>query len=213
MVSPWKTGFGNSTFSKPRLPTVVPSVVSPTLRPTAMPRVSRLLTRGLPNSAFWAAWKSRCSGCGFMVRQVKNTLSDSVMVRPGWCWKVWPTRSSSNSLPAIGPSPWSGASGGAQLREHPRAGVDPSQQPLEVVAGRVVQRRAGRAAAVLHQQAAEAAVGRVARGALHAGVGGHPGEQELVHAPRAHQPLEARGVERAHGRLVEHRLARLRGQR
>ena len=50
-----------------------------------MPRVSRLLTRGLPNSAFWAAWKSTCSGCGFMVRQEKKTLSDSVMVRPGWC--------------------------------------------------------------------------------------------------------------------------------
>src|SRR5260370_19941556 len=161
MVSPWKTGFGNSTFSKPRLPTVVPRVVSPTLRPTAMPRVSRLLTRGLPNSVFWAAWKSRCSGCGFMVRQVKNTLSDSVIVRPGWCWKVWPIRSSSNSLPAIAILLRSGrrhSAGGAQLREHPVARVDPAQQTLEVVAGRVLPGPARPAHAPQHQQAAESAV-------------------------------------------------------
>src|SRR5687767_8953429 len=104
MVSPWKTGLGNSIFSKPRLPTVVPIVVSPTDRPTAIPSVSRLLTSGLPNSALEAAWKSTCSGCGFMVRHEKKTLSDSVMVRPGSCWNVAPTSSSSKYLPAIGPS-------------------------------------------------------------------------------------------------------------
>src|SRR6266403_258746 len=101
MVSPWKTGFGNSTFSKPRLPTVVPSVVSPTESPTATPRVNRLLTSGLPNSALAAAWKSTCSGWGFMVRHEKKILSASVTVRPGWCWKTCPTVSSSKSLPAM----------------------------------------------------------------------------------------------------------------
>src|SRR5499433_3500824 len=101
MVSPWKTGLGNSTFSKPRLPTVVPSVVSLTERPTATPRVKRLFTSGLPNSAFAAAWKSTWRGCGFMVRQEKKTLSASVTVRPGWCWNTCPTVSSSKSLPAM----------------------------------------------------------------------------------------------------------------
>src|SRR5215470_350722 len=101
MVSPWKTGLGNSTFSKPRLPTVVPMVVSLTESPTATPRVKRLFTRGLPNSAWAAAWKSTWSGCGFMVRQEKKTLSASVTVRPGWCWNTCPTVSSSKSLPAM----------------------------------------------------------------------------------------------------------------
>src|SRR5215468_62735 len=101
MVSPWKTGLGNSTFSKPRLPTVVPRVVSLTESPTATPRVKRLFTRGLPNSAWAAAWKSTWSGCGFMVRQEKKTLSASVTVRPGWCWNTCPTVSSSKSLPAM----------------------------------------------------------------------------------------------------------------
>src|SRR3989304_1771379 len=64
MVSPWKTGLGNSTFSKPRLPTVVPSVVSPTDSPTATPKVKRLLTSGLPNSALAAAWESLRSADG-----------------------------------------------------------------------------------------------------------------------------------------------------
>src|SRR5690242_1248648 len=208
MVSPWKTGLGNSTFSKPRLPTVVPRVVSPTESPTAMPSVSRLLTRGLPNSAFWAAWKSRWSGCGFIVRQVKNTLSDSVMVRPGWCWYVWPTSSSSNSLPAMA-VPLRARRGSArrvQLRDQPGTAVHPAQQPLEVVAGRLVERGARRSATVLHQHAAEAAVRRVPRGAFHARVGGHAGEQQLVDPPGAHESLEARGVEGAHGGLVEPRL-------
>src|SRR5574338_375305 len=215
MVSPWKTGFGNSTFSKPRLPTVVPRVVSPTESPTAMPSVSRLLTRGLPNSAFWAAWKSRWSGCGFMVRQVKKTLSDSVMVRPGWCWYVWPTSSSSNSLPAMRVLPRSRRASArrVQLRDQPDARVEAPEQALEVVTGRLVQRGARRPAAVLHQHAAETAIGRVPGGAFDAGVGGDTGEQQLVHPPRPQQALEARGVERAHGRLVEPGLVRLGGER
>ena len=74
---------------------MVPSVVSPTESPTTTPSVNRLFTSGLPNSAFDAAWKSTCSGCGFMVRHEKKTLSASVTVRPGWCWNVSPTVSSS----------------------------------------------------------------------------------------------------------------------
>jgi hypothetical protein len=64
------------------LPTVVPSVVSPTDSPTAMPSVSRLFTSGLPNSALAAAWKSMCKGWGFIVSVEKKTLSASVIVRP-----------------------------------------------------------------------------------------------------------------------------------
>ena len=67
-----------------------------------MPSVSRLLTSGLPNSALAAAWKSMCSGCGFMVSVEKKTLSASVMVRPVSCLNVCPTCSSSKYLPAIG---------------------------------------------------------------------------------------------------------------
>src|SRR5882724_8124711 len=66
-----------------------------------MPMVRMLLTSGLPNSALAAAWKSTCSGWGFMVRHEKKTLSASVTVRPGWCWNTCPTRSSSKSLPAM----------------------------------------------------------------------------------------------------------------
>src|SRR5262245_30347873 len=61
-----------------------------------------LFTSGLPNSALAAAWKSMCSGCGFMVSVEKNTLSASVMVRPVSCLNVCPTCSSSKYLPAIG---------------------------------------------------------------------------------------------------------------
>ncbi len=43
-VSPMNTGLGNSTFSKPRLPTVVPSVRSTTERPTRVDSVNRLFT-------------------------------------------------------------------------------------------------------------------------------------------------------------------------
>src|SRR4030095_12250705 len=189
MVSPWNTGCGNPTFSKPRLPTVWPSVVSPTLSPTAAPRVKRLLTSGFPNSACCAAWKSTCRGCGFMVRQEKKTLSASVTVRPGWCWNTCPSASSSNSLPAMGPPgecapPRAGSvgrsadGGGGELGEDVGARRHPSEQALEVLAGRLVEPRAGRRAAVFDEQRLEAAVGGVPRGALHARVGGHAGEGE-----------------------------------
>src|SRR4029453_2612609 len=183
MVSPWNTGLGNSTFSKPRLPTVVPSVVSPTLSPTATPRVKRLLTSGFPNSACCAAWKSTCRGCGFMVRQEKKTLSASVTVRPGWCWNTCPSASSSNSLPAMGPpGECAPPRGGSVGRSADGGGGEPGEG------------------------------GGVPRGALHARVGGHAGEAELRRAPRLHQALEARGGEGAHGGLVEHGLAGTRGE-
>src|SRR4029453_11287323 len=92
-------------FSNPRLPTVVPSVVSPTERPTATPSVKRLLTSGLPNSACAAAWKSTCSGCGFIVRHENHTLSVSVTVRPGWGRNFCPIVSSSKYFPATSSLP------------------------------------------------------------------------------------------------------------
>ena len=48
------TGLGNSTFSKPRLPTVVPSVRSPTESPTVSPRVKIELTRTLAELGLFA---------------------------------------------------------------------------------------------------------------------------------------------------------------
>src|SRR5258705_665841 len=228
MVSPWNTGLGNSTFSKPRLPTVVPSVVSPTLSPTATPRVKRLLTSGRPNSACCAAWKSTCNGCGFMVRQEKKTLSASVTVRPGWCWNTCPGASSSNSLPAMGSSlvcsaerggstrnrsaRRSAGGGGDELGEDVGARRHSPEQALEVLAGGLVESGAGRPAAVLDEQRLEAAIGGVSRGALHARVGGYAGEAELGHVPGPQQALESRGVEGAHGGLVEHGLAGARGE-
>src|SRR5213594_3026793 len=84
---------------------------------------------GLPNSAFDAAWKSRWSGCGFIVRQVKKTLSASVIVRPGWWRNVCPTSSSSKNFPAI---PSSSVSRWYNILHHdgirvrnPHAGDDP----------------------------------------------------------------------------------------
>ena len=130
--------------------------------PTAMPSVKRLLTSGLPNSAFAAAWKSTWSGCGFMVRQENKILSDSVTVRPGWCRKHVAHLSSSNSLPGMASllgSAWGRCSGigrrsgrrcvarlsgrrrggRPQLVHHGGAGRHAAEQALEVLARRVVQ--------------------------------------------------------------------------
>ena len=49
-VSPWNTGLGNFTSVMPRLPTVVPIVVSLTEMPIIRPSVNMLLTSGLPHS-------------------------------------------------------------------------------------------------------------------------------------------------------------------
>ncbi len=95
MESPGKTGAGNFTSVKPRLATVVFSVVSATVSPTSRPRVKRLLTMGRPYSLRAAAWASMCSGWGFSVRQENQMLSASVMVRVT-SWAKWrPTVKSS----------------------------------------------------------------------------------------------------------------------
>ena len=50
IVSPWNTGLGNFTSVMPRLPIVVPIVVSETEMPIISPSVKMLLTSGLPHS-------------------------------------------------------------------------------------------------------------------------------------------------------------------
>ena len=59
IVSPMKTGLGKSIFSKPRLPIVVPRVVSETERPTISDSVNMLLTRIWPNCVVSANSASR----------------------------------------------------------------------------------------------------------------------------------------------------------
>src|SRR4051794_15382371 len=85
----------------PRLATVVPRVVSPTLIPITRPSVKMLLTRGRPNSVVLANSASRCSGCGFIVMVVNSTLSISVTVRVSACSNTWPSENSSKYRPAI----------------------------------------------------------------------------------------------------------------
>src|SRR5271166_2254171 len=106
IVSPWNTGLGNLTSCMPRLPTVVPSVVSPTVIPISSPSVNSELTSGLPNSlCVRANSKSMCNGCGFIVSVENSTLSISVMVRPSACSNTMPSRNSSNHRPGIASSP------------------------------------------------------------------------------------------------------------
>src|SRR5262245_64305658 len=81
--SPGITGAGKAISSKPRLATVVPSVVSNTDRPMSSDSVNRLLTTRVPNSVVSANDSSRCSGCAFMVRTENSVLSASVIVRDG----------------------------------------------------------------------------------------------------------------------------------
>src|SRR5205823_197603 len=85
----------------PRLATVVPRVVSPTLMPITSPRVKMLLTSGRPNSVVFANSASRCSGCGFIVIVVNSTLSVSVTVRLSACSNTCPSENSSKYSPAI----------------------------------------------------------------------------------------------------------------
>src|SRR5215471_7308521 len=84
------------------------------------------------------------------------------------------------------------AEGSAQLDQHGVARIDAPEQPLEILARRVVQPLARRAASVLDQQATIATVCGVARRTLDARVGRDPGEDELLDPPRAQQPLETR---------------------
>ena len=94
-VSPWNTGLGNLTSVMPRLPTVVPIVVSPTETPIMTPSVKMLFTRGLPHSLLAAKSWSMCSGWGLCVRQENSVLSISVTVRRRACSNIRPTSKSS----------------------------------------------------------------------------------------------------------------------
>ena len=66
----------------------------------------------------------------------------------------------------------------------------------------------GRAAAILQQQAFEAAVVGLAHGGVHADVGGDAGQHDVVDAAQAQHQLKIGGAERALARLVDDRLAR-----
>jgi hypothetical protein len=79
------TGLGNRVSSKPRLPTVVPRVVSFTETPMTTASVNKLFTRIWPNWAFLANSASRWSGCMLSDIVENNRLSVSVTVRPGSC--------------------------------------------------------------------------------------------------------------------------------
>src|SRR5215212_2452097 len=85
----------------PRLATVVPKVVSPTLIPITSPKVKMLLTNGRPNSVVFANSASRCNGCGFIVIVVNSTLSVSVTVRVSACSNTCPSENSSKYSPAM----------------------------------------------------------------------------------------------------------------
>ncbi len=76
--------------------------------------------------------------------------------------------------------------------------------------GVVVVALVGGAAAVLQQQAFEAAVVGLAHGGVHADVGGDAGEHDVLDAARAQDQFEVGGAERALARLVDDRLAGLR---
>jgi hypothetical protein len=99
MVSPAKTGAGNSMVEKPRLATVVPRVSSGTEMPTVSASVNSELTSGRPNWVFAAKSASRCSGWGFIDMVVKSTLSVSVSVRVMACRTTVPTGNSSYHMP------------------------------------------------------------------------------------------------------------------
>src|SRR4051812_46845010 len=129
IVSPWNTGFGKRTSVMPRLATVVPSVVSPTLIPITRPSVKMLLTSGRPNSVVLANSASRCSGCGFIVMVVNSTLSVSVTVRVSACSNTCPSENSSKYRPAISPSR-------SMALEHRTALLDEGGDRLLVVLGK-----------------------------------------------------------------------------
>src|SRR3954451_15805471 len=113
----------------PRLATVVPKVVSPTLIPITSPRVKILLTSGRPNSVVLANSASRCSGCGFIVIVVNSTFSISVTVRVSACSNTCPSENSSKYRPAISPSR-------SVALEHRTAFLDEGGDRLLVVLGK-----------------------------------------------------------------------------
>ena len=84
-VSPWKSGCGKATSSKPRFATMVPWVSWATDAPTMVERVNMEFTSRRPKGWRPDHAASRCRDWVFMVRVVNSTLSASVTVRPGAC--------------------------------------------------------------------------------------------------------------------------------
>src|ERR1700733_9845226 len=69
--------------------------------PPISPTVNRLFTSGRPYGRDFAYSASRCSGAGFIVRDVNSTLSISVTVRVYACLIVRPISISSKYRPRI----------------------------------------------------------------------------------------------------------------
>ena len=72
----------------------------------------------------------------------------------------------------------------------------------------VVVALVGRAAAILQQQAFEAAIVGLAHGGVDADIGGDAGEHDIVDAAQPQHQLEIGGAERAFARLVDDRIRR-----
>ena len=89
-------------------------------------------------------------------------------------------------------------------------GAEHAALHLDHLDGVVVVALVGRAAAVLQQQAFEAAVVGLAHGGVDADVGGDAGEHDVVDAAQAQHQLEIGGAERALAGLVDDRLLRQR---
>jgi hypothetical protein len=95
-VSPSKSGAGNFTSVMPRLPIVVPTVVSLTEMPIISPSVKSEFMSGFPHSVSVAQkCASMWSGCGFSVMLENSMLSIWVTVRVRRCGMVAPTTKSS----------------------------------------------------------------------------------------------------------------------
>ena len=95
-VSPSNSGAGKRTSVMPRLPIVVPTVVSLTEMPIIRPSVNSEFISGRPHSVSVAQkWASICSGCGFSVMFENSMLSICVTVRVRRWAIVAPTAKSS----------------------------------------------------------------------------------------------------------------------
>ena len=86
-------------------------------------------------------------------------------------------------------------------------GAEHAALHLDHLDGVVVVALVGRAAAILQQQALEAAVVGFAHGGVDAYVGGDAGEHDVVDAAQPQHQLEVGGAERALAGLVDDRLA------
>src|SRR5688572_33206391 len=83
-VSPANNGNVNLISLHPRFAMAF-WLTSVTLMPTINATVNGLHTMHLPNSLFFAYSASKCIGCVFIVSNVNQVLSVSVIVLPGRC--------------------------------------------------------------------------------------------------------------------------------